>query len=53
MIGGDIILEIDGIEVTPGAMADVREKLRQMPPGSIIHLKVLRAGKVILLSAPY
>lgn len=53
LIGGDIILEIDGIEVTPGVMADVRDKLPQMPPGSIIRLKVLRAGKVILLSAPY
>ena len=53
LIGGDIILEIDGVELTPGVMADVRHKLPQMPPGSIIRLKVLRAGKIIQLSAPY
>ena len=53
LIGGDIILEIDDVEITPGVMADLRHKLPQMPPGSIIRLKVLRAGKVILLSAPY
>ncbi len=53
LIGGDIILEIDGVEITPTVMADVRNKLPNKPPGSIIRLKVLRAGKVVQLSKPF
>jgi S1-C subfamily serine protease len=49
--GGDIILAIEGIEITPDVMGDVRRESPDIKPGSIIKLRIRRAGKVIKLSA--
>lgn len=53
LIGGDIILAVEGMEITPEVMADVRRKLPDTEPGSIISLTILRAGEVIEISAPF
>jgi S1-C subfamily serine protease len=53
LIGGDIILAIEGVKITPDVMGDVRRELPDIKPGSIIKLTILRAGKVIELSAPF
>lgn len=52
LIGGDIILAIEGIEITPDVMGNMRKKLPQIQLGQIVTLKILRAGKVFTLSAP-
>jgi len=53
LIGGDIILAIEGIELTPDIMSDVRRKLPKIRRGEIVNLRILRAGKLFTVSAPF
>ena len=48
VLGGDILLAVDGISVTdPNALAKIRERMGKLPPGSTISTRVLRLGKLI------
>ncbi len=51
-LGGDIILEVVGIEVSEGCYQKILSRLSQMKPGDIIIVKVLRAGRILQLNAP-
>jgi len=53
LIGGDVILEVAGIIVTPDAMTlkAIRKKIQQMDKGDTLFVKVLRAGETKDLSA--
>jgi len=53
LIGGDVILEVAGLIVTPDAMTlkAIRNKVQQMDKGDMLFVKVLRAGKTKILSA--
>ncbi|MEM6513413.1 MAG: trypsin-like peptidase domain-containing protein [Pseudomonadota bacterium] len=51
LIGGDIILAVNDIEISPDFDAQFRQRRSQMSKGDLIRLKVLRAGKIIQLSA--
>jgi S1-C subfamily serine protease len=53
LVGGDIILSVAGIEVSPdGASLDeMRRVLGRVRPGDSVTARVLRGGKVVLLSA--
>jgi len=53
LLGGDIILSVAGIEIKPkGASLDeMRSVLGNLRPGDSVTAKVLRGGKVVLLSA--
>jgi S1-C subfamily serine protease len=53
LLGGDIILEVVGIQVTEGCYEKIRSRLSQMKPGDIITVKVLRAGRILQLSATW
>ncbi len=53
LIGGDIILAIDDIEISPDMMTEIRAKTADFDRGDTLRLKVLRAGKVIVLLAPF
>ena len=47
-LGGDVILAIQNIACTaPHDFDEIRAKLDALKPSESIHLKVLRAGKVI------
>lgn len=50
-IGGDIILAVNGIPISP-AMQQYRGKLREMQVGPTVPLRILRSGEVIELQAP-
>lgn len=51
LLGGDIILAIDGIELgIEGSVDRVSDHLQTIPPGSAVRLKVLRAGLVVELT---
>ncbi|MEL7375303.1 MAG: PDZ domain-containing protein, partial [Pseudomonadota bacterium] len=50
-IGGDIVLAVNGITISPG-MAQYRGELREMQVGSTVPLRILRNGEVIELQAP-
>ena len=52
LIGGDIILEAAGVEISPDMMFEFRAKTDEMEQGERILLKVLRGGKVIVFQAP-
>lgn len=53
LIGGDIILSIGGVPVTPDGMADIRKRIPELKNGNMLELKVLRGGEIVTLSAPY
>ena len=50
---GDIILAIAGIEFGPGAviLKRIRERLEQARSGDALPVKILRAGKVLEITA--
>jgi S1-C subfamily serine protease len=49
-LGGDILLEAEGLIFKPANVPRLREKMGQMKPGATLHVKVLRAGKILELS---
>jgi S1-C subfamily serine protease len=50
VVGGDIILSVEGIEVTRGNLMKIREALNQLRSGDAFKATVLRAGRVLELS---
>jgi S1-C subfamily serine protease len=50
-LGGDIILEVVGIQVSEGCYQKIQNRLSHMKPEGIITVKVLRAGRILQLSA--
>jgi S1-C subfamily serine protease len=51
VVGGDILLEVEGIAVATAAdAARVRQHLNGLKPGAPLKVKVLRAGQVIQLN---
>lgn len=53
LLGGDIILEVVGIQVREDCYQSIQNRLSQMKPGDIITVKVLRAGRILQLSATW
>jgi serine protease Do len=53
LVGGDIILDVAGIAVTPnGASYDqMQDMLSRLQPGDSVTAKVLRGGKIVRLAA--
>ena len=52
LIGGDIILSMEGIEISSGMMDEFHDKKAKMHQGALVSLRVLRAGDVIEIRAP-
>jgi S1-C subfamily serine protease len=53
LLGGDIILEVVGIQVREDCYEKIQNTLSQMKPGDIITVKVLRAGRILQLSGTW
>jgi len=53
LLGGDIILEVVGIQVREGCYQSIQSRLSHMKAGDIITAKVLRAGQILQLSATW
>jgi serine protease Do len=53
VLGGDIILSVNGIEVVDGdvSLDDIYESWSNLKPGEGVVVRVLRAGQVVFLSA--
>lgn len=51
LIGGDIILAVNGMALEPNMMVEFREMSESLAPGASVELRVLRGGEVISLSA--
>jgi serine protease Do len=51
LLGGDIILEVVGIQVSEDCYEKIRKRLSDMKPGDTITVKVLRAGRILQLYA--
>ncbi len=49
-LGGDIILEVVGIQVSEGCYQKIVSRLSQMKPEETVTVKVLRAGRILPLS---
>ncbi|HVP80413.1 MAG TPA: trypsin-like peptidase domain-containing protein [Thermodesulfobacteriota bacterium] len=49
LLGGDIILEVVGIQVSEDCYEKIRKRLSDMKPGDTITVKVLRAGRILQL----
>ena len=53
LIGGDIVLAVDGIQISPDFGQLFREKVTDENHPATIELTVLRAGETINLAAPF
>jgi S1-C subfamily serine protease len=53
LLGGDVILEVVGIQVSEGCYQKIASRLSQMKPGDTITVKVLRAGRILQLYATW
>jgi len=51
LLGGDVILEVVGFQVSEGCYEKIQNRLSQMKPGETITVKVLRAGRILQLYA--
>lgn len=51
LLGGDVILEVVGVQVTKDCYREIQNRLIEMKPGDPISVKVLRAGQILQLSA--
>ena len=51
LIGGDIILSIAGIPISPNSMLEFK-KLRERAKEGMVDLRILRSGEIITLAAP-
>jgi len=51
LLGGDVILEVVGIQVSEDCYEKIQNRLSNMKPGDIITVKVLRAGRIVHVSA--
>ena len=49
-LGGDILLEFDGMMLKPANLPKVREMMSRLKPGEHFKVKVLRAGRVLELT---
>ena len=51
LLGGDVILEVVGVQVSEDCHQEIERRLSKMKQGDVITVKVLRAGKIVHLIA--
>lgn len=51
LLGGDVIIAMDGIVVEPGNFPRLQERLKQSTPGRRIALTIIRGGERIVLNS--
>lgn len=49
MLGGDVVLGVDDVQLTPETRGQLRKRLSQLSPGEKLTVVVYRAGKVVPL----
>jgi len=49
-LGGDVVLEVQSIQLKPENLPRVREAMSRLKPGEHLKAKVLRAGRILELS---
>ena len=52
LLGGDIILEFGGVQISEDCLPKIRDRISRINPGDVITVKVLRAGRILQLNAP-
>ena len=50
VLGGDIVLQVQGVAATPANLSKLRELMSQQRTGDILKARVLRAGKILDLT---
>ena len=50
LLGGDVILEVVGVQVSEGCYKKIQTRLSELTPEDSITVKVLRAGQILQLS---
>jgi S1-C subfamily serine protease len=51
LLGGDIILEFGGVQISEDCYPKIRDWISRIKPGDVITVKVLRAGRILQLGA--
>ncbi len=51
LIGGDILLGINGVEVREENQDPIRRSMARLAPGENLTMRILRGGKIVELSA--
>ncbi|MGK7914814.1 MAG: S1C family serine protease [Prochloraceae cyanobacterium] len=52
IVGGDVILALDGIEISESNLDRIERRLRQIVPGQKVTMTIFRSGQKIKLTAP-
>jgi len=52
LLGGDVILALDGTPLSLENLPKLRARLRSLLPGQLVEVSVLRAGRLVTLTAP-
>jgi serine protease Do len=50
VLGGDIVLQVQGVAATPANLSRLREGMSQLRTGDTLKAQVLRAGKILNLT---
>ena len=53
VVGGDIILEVQGVRLSEHSAPELRRRLAELKPGQSVTVEVLREGELVELQAPY
>ncbi|MGI9329066.1 MAG: S1C family serine protease [Pseudomonadales bacterium] len=51
LLGGDIIVSVEGVNVRPDKVGEIRQKMKQLSPNDRLKIEVKRAGRLIVLQA--
>jgi S1-C subfamily serine protease len=51
MLGGDIIVSVEGVDVNQEDIGELRRRMKQLLPNDLLKLEVKRAGRLIVLQA--
>ena len=52
VVGGDVIIALDGIEISESNLDRIERRLRQIVPGQKVTMTILRSGRKLRLTAP-
>jgi S1-C subfamily serine protease len=49
LLGGDIVVSLDGLEVSQESVEQIRQRMKQLSPNDLIKLEVRRNGRLVVL----
>ena len=51
LLGGDIIVSVEGVDVNQEDIGELRRRMKQLLPNDLLRMHVKRAGRLLVLEA--